>query len=190
VRALKDEASRVEAIAAIPNRTNPGPGGFYDSFGDSGSEKRIVNHVRWEDDPGSLASPRISVGYEIDSLEDAEVPLAWKKQARTLYESPLRIAYSNLDPTTDYVVRATYPGKAGIVMSLTANGNFVISDRVESGQPVVQEYVVPKEVIKGGTLELVWKCGEGQSGCEVAEVWLSEASEKFIRIPPSHGGIR
>ena len=37
---------------------------------------------------------------------DREIPLAWKKQADTLYLAPLRLAYDHLDPHATYSVRA------------------------------------------------------------------------------------
>jgi len=172
VRDLPDEPARVAAIDQILNRTNPGPGGFYDSLGEPGSEKRIVNSVPWKDDPGTLKSPRITFYYEIDRTDDREIPLAWKKQGDALYTNPLRLAYDHLDPQAAYSVRATYSGRTARRMRLKANDKYLLSDHIESRTPPVQEFPIPKEATAGGRLELEWSSGEGERSCEVAEVWL------------------
>jgi hypothetical protein len=172
VRKLTDEPARTAAIDTILNRTNPGPGGFYDSLGEPGGNRRLVNDVRWEDDPGTLKSPRITFYYVIDRKEDRDIPLAWKKQACTLYGLPLRIAYDNLDPDATYSVRATYSGRESKLMRLVANGQFVISERIEPRTAIVQEFPIPHEATMNGRLELAWSCNEGQRSTEVAEVWL------------------
>jgi hypothetical protein len=171
-RALPDETSRLAAIDQILNRTDPGPGGFYDSFGEPGSGKRIVNSIPWKDDPGTLKSPLITFYYEIDRADDRDIPLAWKKQADTLYGTPLRMAYDHLDPHATYTVRASLTGRTSRRMRLMANDRYLISDRIQARKPPVQEFSIPKEATAGGHLELEWSSGEGERSCEVAEVWL------------------
>jgi len=171
-RELKDEPARLAAIDQVLNRSNPGPGGFYDNLGAPGSEKRIVNSVPWEQDPGTLKSPRTQFYYEIDLAKDRDIPLAWKKQAETLYDTPLRLAYDNLDPDAAYSVRATYSGHTSRSMRLVANGDYVVCDHIEVGKPPIQEFPIPKQATAKGHLELVWTCGEGERSTEVAEVWL------------------
>ena len=172
VRSLPDEPARLAAIDQILNRTNPGPGGFYDSLGELSSRKRIVNTVPWKDDPGTLKSPRITFYYEIDRADDREIPLAWKKQADTLYLTPLRLAYDHLDPHATYSVRASYSGRTSRRMRLMANDQYLISDRIEVRKPTIQEFPIPPEATASGHLELEWSSGEGERSCEVAEVWL------------------
>lgn len=171
-RELPGEGDRLAAIDQILNRTNPGPGGFYDSLGAPGSEKRIVNAIPWKDDPGTLKSPRITFYYEIDRADDRDIPLAWKKQADTLYDTPLRLAYDRLDPQATYSVRATYSGRTSHHIRLMANDRVLISDQIQSRKPVMQEFPIPPEVTASGHLELEWNSGEGERSCEVAEVWL------------------
>ena len=171
-RDLPDEAARLAAIDQILNRTNPGPGGFYDNLGASGSEKRIVNSIPWKDDPGTLKSPRITFYYEIDRPDDRDIPLAWKKQADALYGNPLRLAYDYLDPDATYTVRASYSGRTSRRMRLRANDRYLISDQIQARKPTVQEFAIPHEATADGHLELEWSAGEGERSCEVAEVWL------------------
>ena len=172
VRDLPEEAVRLVAIDKILNRTNPGPGGFYDSLGEPGSERRIVNSIPWKDDPGTLKSPRITFYYEPDRLDDRDIPLAWKKQADTLYTTPLRLAYEHLDPQAEYSIRASYSGRTNHRMRLMANNQYLISDKIKSRAPVIQEYAIPRQATAGGKVELEWSAGPGERSCEVAEVWL------------------
>ena len=171
-RDMPVEADRLAAIHAILHRTDPGPGGFYDNLGAPGGNQRIINTVAWNDDPGTLKSPRITFYYVIDNPEDHDIPLAWKKQAGTLYGTPLRLAYDGLDPHATYYVKATYSGRTSRRMTLKANDRFVISDKIESRKPTVQEFAIPHEATASGHLELEWSSGEGERSCEVAEVWL------------------
>jgi hypothetical protein len=172
IRQMQDEPARQQAIQKICNCTNPGPGGFYDSLGEPGGNRRIVNTVPWETDPGTMKSPRITFYYIIDRPEDRDIPLAWKKQACTLYGFPLRLVYENLDPDATYAVRATYSGRESKVMRLVANEHYVVSERIVPREAIVQEFAIPHEATRSGRLELAWSCGEGQRSTEVAEVWL------------------
>jgi hypothetical protein len=171
-RDLPDEVARLDAIDHILHRTDPGPGGFYDSLGASGSEGRIVNTIPWQDDPGTLRSPRITYYYEIDRADDRENPLAWRKQADTLYGTPLRVAYDHLDPHAVYSVRASYSGRTSHRMRLRANDRWLLSDNIQARKPPIQEFTIPHEATAGGHLELEWTAAEGERSCEVAEVWL------------------
>ena len=172
VRALDQEDARLRKLDEVLNRTNPGPGGYYDSLGEPSSARRIVNDVPWAEDPGTLKSPRVTFYYDVSQPRDAEIPSAWKKQVRTVYELPLRLTYDNLDPNATYRVRATYSGRTAKQMRLVANGTIPIAQRIENRNPPTQEFPIPAEATRGGRLELTWTCGEGQPGCEVAEVWL------------------
>jgi hypothetical protein len=171
-RDLPNEADRLAAIRQILHRTDPGPGGYYDNLGAPGGNKRIINAIPWNEDPGTLKSPRITFYYEIDKPEDHDIPLAWKKQAETLYGTPLRLAYDHLDPEATYSVRATYSGRTSRRMTLKANNRWLINDKIQSRKPPVQEFPIPHEANAGGRLELEWTSGEGERSCEVAEVWL------------------
>jgi hypothetical protein len=181
LRDLSDEAARLEAVDRIINRTNPGPGGFYDSLGEPGGNRRIVNLVKWADDPGTLRSPRVTFYYVIDRPQDRDIPLAWKKQACTLYGVPLRLTYDDLDPSAAYSVRATYSGRESRLMRLVANDHYVVAERIEPRMAVVQEFPIPREATAGGHLELNWSCGPGQRSTEVAEVWLIKQPEPLKR---------
>jgi len=172
IRKLGSEPERRAAIERVLHRTDPGPGGFYDNLGVPGTASRIVNDVAWATDPGTLNSPRVTFYYIIDRPQDKEIPLAWKKQACTLYGLPLRLVYEDLDPTAHYAVRASYSGRESRLMRLVANEKHVVAEQIEPKQAIEQEFPIPVEATRSGRLELSWSCGERQRSTEVAEVWL------------------
>ncbi len=172
VRELPDEPARLEAIEQILNRTNPGPGGFYDSLGTPGGERRVVNPVPWAEDPGTMKSPRTDFPYDLELPGHRDVPLAWRKQKSTIFDTPLRIAYDNLDPQASYSIRAVYAGEFSKPSSLVANDAYVIHRQLHGSRPLVQEFPIPPEATANGHLELVWRGGG------VAEVWLIRHSPR------------
>jgi len=172
IRNITSEAERLNAIDKVINRTNPGPGGFYDNMGSHSSMHRIVNDVAWEDDPGTLRSPRIAFYYKVDEPKDRDLPLAWKNQACVIYETPLRLFYDNLDPTAKYKIRVAYTGKRGKKIRLVANGVYRIHGLLDTFEPPIREFDIPVEATSGGKLVLTWTCGEGRRGSQVAEIWL------------------
>ena len=174
---MKDEKARLDAITRIVNRTNPGPGGFYDNMGSAPGFNRIRSQFKWEEDPGSLESPRIAYFYNIDVEDEQYIPLAWKNQAGTLYDTPLELVYENLDPDATYKVRVTYTGKRQKRVKLTADNRYLIHHymnvKFESDNtPHIREFNIPYEATQDGRLLLVWKADEGERGAQVSEIWL------------------
>jgi len=172
IRDIKNEPQRREAINRVLNRTNPGPGGFYDNMGDASSYARIVNEVAWQDDPGTLISPRIATYYRVNKSQDKFIPLAWKNQVGTIYETPLRLFYDNLDPTATYTLRVAYTGDRGDRVRLVADDKYTIHDLIKTRKPPIREFPIPKEATADGKLKLTWTCGPGQRGSQVSEIWL------------------
>jgi len=172
IRNIKNESKRLNAIDRVVNRTNPGPGGFYDNMGSYSSMHRILNRVAWKDDPGTLKSPRIAFYYKVNRREDRDIPLAWKNQVGTIYETPLRLFYDNLDPDATYSVRVAYTGRRGKMVRLVADGVYMVHDLIRTGKPPIREFPIPREATKDGRLVLEWTCGEGHRGSQVAEIWL------------------
>jgi len=172
IRDIKEESARLQAIHTVVNRTNPGPGGFYDNMGSASSFGRILKTVAWEDDPGTLMSPRIAFYYRVNRPEDRDIPMAWKNQVCTIYEMPLRLFYDNLDPDAAYSVKVAYMGRRGKMVRLYADDVYMIHDLIETRKPPIREFPIPKEATSDGRLELIWTCGEGQRGVQIAEIWL------------------
>lgn len=180
---ITDEPGRLKKIQAILHRTDPGPGGFYDHFGDPESWYRVVQNLSWEEDPGSLQSPRIGFGVGLVGEEWVDeiqatgfkgqvTPRVWMKQAKTLYDQPLKIKYEELDPKADYRIRIAYTGRFRSRMKMTTDDGQVIHDFIKTGETPVFEFDLPKAAIADGKVTFIWTCGEGERGSQVTEIWL------------------
>ena len=177
------EQERLAAIGNILHRTDPGPGGFYDDFGSPRSWARVQRNRSWEEDPGTLQSPRVGFsvglrgkewGHEVTAkgFEGGATPLAWMHQATTLYDTPLVITYDNLAPDVSYRLRIAYTGRFRAKMKLVANDHFIIHDFIRTGIKPVYEFDIPAEAIVDGILKLTWTCSQGERGSQVSEIWL------------------
>jgi len=183
IRQIEDEQARLAAIDKLLNRDNPGPGGFYDNLGQSVDTPRLAEYPAWEEDPGSLRSPRVSFGaglrgqewihtVQAKGFDGSAIPLEWMNQITTLYETPLSVVYENLDPNSSYILRVAYTGRFRARIQLKADDKFQIHEMRETGTIPVSEYPVPNEATRDGRLKLTWTCPEGQRGAQVAELWL------------------
>lgn len=184
---ISNEPERLKALEKILSRTDPGPGGFYDNFGDPSTWKRIVSKKSWEEDPGSLESPRVSFGVGLTGVdwihevvakgfEGQTTPLSWMDQINTLYDTPLEMEYDKLDPSSNYKLRIGYTGRFRSSMKLVADG-VVIHNYIRMGTRPIYEFELPKKVTEDGKVRFTWSCGtddggEGERGSQVAELWL------------------
>ena len=167
---LPEEAARVARLDAALNRTVPGPGGFYDDFGDPKRQPHLVRGPGWERDPGFDHSPQCAF-----SQRGASSPRAWWHYAETHYETPLQASYDGLDRTATYRVRVVYGGQEGRKVRLTAgNGHEVHGLLAKPFEPV--EFDIPAATTAGGKLTLTWTPEPGAGGpgrgCQVCEVWV------------------
>lgn len=183
IEKLSSEAAMLREIDQLLHRTDPGPGGFYDHFGDPESWYRVVPNLPWEEDPGSLQSPRIGFGVGLVGEEWVDeiqatgfkgqvTPRAWMKQAKTLYDQPLRIHYDNLDPDATYRIRISYTGRFRSRMRMTTDNGQTIHDFIQTGEQPTFEFNVPKAATTDGKVTFEWTCGEGERGSQVTEIWL------------------
>ncbi|MCC5929759.1 MAG: hypothetical protein JJU28_10970 [Cyclobacteriaceae bacterium] len=180
---LSGDTEKLQKIHEILRRTDPGPGGFYDNFGTPASWKRVLSDYSWPEDPGSLASPRVSFGagligkewvhvVQAIGFEGRATPQAWMNQINTLYEQPLKIRYDQLDPGTDYVVKVTYAGRFRSRMKLFTDDGTMIHDFIQTGHQPTFEFELPRQTTQSGEVTFVWTCGEGERGAQVSEIWL------------------
>lgn len=179
---MDNEDDQLAAIHKILHRTDPGPGGFYDNFGSTRSWSKVKSDVTWEQDPGTLISPRVSFGVGIKGLEGEHKvksegfegkswPLAWMNQATALYDQPLEIEYNNLDPNSNYTIRVAYTGRFSSRMRMVAD-DLLVHDFIQTGIQPIYEFQVPKEAVSDGKVTFKWTCGEGERGSQVSEIWL------------------
>jgi hypothetical protein len=180
---LNSEPERLKEINRMLHRTDPGPDGFYDHFGDPESWYRVVPGQDWAEDPGSLASPRIGFGVGLVGEEWVDeiqatgfkgqvTPRAWMIQAKSLFDQPLKIHYDHLDPKASYRIRISYTGRFRSRMKMTTDDGQVIHDFIQTGHQPTFEFNVPKQANADGSITFIWNCGEGERGSQVTEIWL------------------
>ena len=176
IRQLSSDSDRIGAIEAILDRTNPGPGGFYDDLGNLACQPRLVRGLGPTHDPEFRASSLIGFGYPDWSVETA--PVAWKCWAESLFDAPLEMHYENLDPHAQYKVRVVYSGDSPeMKIRLEAAEHTEIHPFISKPFPVRPlEFDIPLDAIRKGDLTLKWfrepGLGGNGRGCQVAEVWL------------------
>jgi hypothetical protein len=174
IRGLPAAKDQIQAIAEVVNRTNPGPGGFYDDLGDIALPSRLVRGLGPIEDPELRKSVLIGHRFPLP----AEMPLAWKRWAEALFEAKLRLHYPALDPHAQYRVRVIYAGDAPhIKIRLDCEGGAEIHSFISKPQPPAPlEFDIPPEATAKGKLTLAWSrepgLGGNGRGAQVAEVWL------------------
>jgi len=185
---LATESQRLARIRTILHRQDPGPAGFYDDCGSPQSWQRVVAGKRWAEDPGSLASPRVSFGVGLRGQQwvhvvtargfaGQAVPRTWMHGLTSLYEQPLEMNYQPLDPEANYSLRVSYTGRLRSKMKLVADGKFLIHDFIRTGVRPMATFDLPRAATADGAVRLKWTCGEGERGSQVSEIWLIRKPE-------------
>jgi hypothetical protein len=175
IRELPSYEARYRAIAAILNRTDPGPGGFYDKLGDLSRQPHLVRGVGAQKDPEFRHTSFVGHGYPEWSA--VPVPLAWWCWAGSMFDAPLEMQYHTLDPQAQYKIRVVYTGIPHLKIRLDCNNRYPVHPLIEKPWPPKPlEFDIPHEATESGSLTLIWHRemglgGDGR-GCEVAEVWL------------------
>jgi len=170
IRQEPDEAKRLRQIDRIVHWTDPGPGGFYDEPGNLTRRDHLLGSHDFAADPGCYESTRIG-------FSDLTGRLAWGRHAETLYDTPLKMRYTDLDPRADYTLRIVYGGDDGRKLRLIANDTIEIHPYLAkplTGTPL--EFDLPPEATTNGALTLSWTrepgLGGNGRGCMVSEIWL------------------
>jgi hypothetical protein len=172
IRDLALESDRLKRIDALVNWTDPGPGGFYDDLGNLARQPHLVRGPGFARDPAFLQSSLVGFAYL------PEWRLSWCQHAEALFDAPLQMRYTDLDPRAQYTVRVVYAGDSlRTRIRLAANDGVEVHPLLQKAIPVRPvEFAIPKAATVGGTLTLTWyqEAGRGGNGrgCQVAEVWL------------------
>lgn len=176
IRELPAEKVRLSRLNEILERTNPGPGGFYDSPGQLPMTPRLERGVGPEEDPAFLGSSQTGCLYL--TLEPLALPYAWWSLAWALNDAPLSMVYDGLDPMAAYEVRVVYSQwEYRNKIQLMANDSEEVHGFIEKPDPVVPLlFDVPVAATRTGSVKLTWRRepglgGEGQ-GCHISEIFL------------------
>ena len=162
IRAIDSEAGRQARIAEITDWANPGPGGFYDDLGNPGRQPHLLRGAEngvYAPSPTLLGAPRSS--YSL---------------AETLFDAPLRMRYTELDPAAQYKVRVVYGmEQPGAQLKLVAGDKYEVHPLIRKElRPM--EFDIPRGATADGELTLSWTQAPGSRGSgrgtQVAEVWL------------------
>jgi hypothetical protein len=176
IRKLPSAIEQIGAIEAILNRTNPGPGGFYDNLGDVMCQPHLVRGVGASQDPEFRATSFVGGAYP--DFSGVAIPVAWKRWAGSLFDAPLQMFYPELDSSAQYRVRVVYGGDVpDVKIRLAAGDNIEIHPLIDKPVPIRPlEFDIPRQATAKGSLTLSWYRPQGLGGngrgCQVCEVWL------------------
>jgi hypothetical protein len=191
-RLLKNEVERLKAIDEIVQWTNPGPGGFYDDVGNVARQPHLVRGLGFDKDPGCFESARVDFEEDLVLDEDDEKPagarrMSWIDHAESLYDAPLRMRYTGLDPAARYKIRVLYAGDAAKKkIRLSANDGIEVHPLMVKPFPFKPvEFAIPPTATATGELTLSWfgepGLGGNGRGCQVSEVWLIKEADAAPR---------
>src|SRR5262249_54701581 len=107
IQNLPAEPDRLNAIRDILHWTSPGEGGFYDYLANPARHPHFVRKSAFAEDPGCMQPPRSDfeealVADEPDEKTEAARRMSWMDHAETLYDTPLQLRYTGLDPAARY----------------------------------------------------------------------------------------
>jgi hypothetical protein len=192
IHKLPSTPERLKAIEQILQWTNPGPGGFYDDLGNSACQPHLQRGLELSEDPGCFQSVRTDYEEDLVVDEPAENPgaarrISWMDHAESLYDAPLRMAYTGLDPKARYKVRVLYAGDSPKrKIRLVANDTIEVHPYLAKPMPFKPlEFAIPAVATQQGKLTLTWfgELGLGGNGrsCQVSEVWLMKQSPAWAQ---------
>jgi hypothetical protein len=187
IRKLASAPERLKAVEEILQWTNPGPGGFYDDLGNVARQPHLLRGLGFSEDPGCFQSARVDFEEDLVVDEPDENPgvarrVSWMDHAEALYDAPLQMVYSDLDPKTRYKVRVLYAGDSPKrKIRLVANDTIEVHPYLAKPMPFKPlEFAIPPAATQQGKLTLSWFAEPGLGGngrsSQVSEVWLMKDS--------------
>lgn len=191
IRSLDSEATKKNELLSIAHWDTPLPGTMHDDLGAPDKEPHLVRGVGFEDDPEMYRTA-------IDGVADRIPTDGWRwselSYAETLYEQPLRLRYTGLDPNRSYRLRvylagedyalqirllANAPQLSALCGEHTSNAMKTCSDlrceptrncfELQSAEarktnPQRVEFAIPAAAIRQGKLEVEWLQPYGEGG--------------------------
>jgi hypothetical protein len=187
IRKLPPAPDGLKAVEEVLQWTNPGPGGFYDDLGSIACQPHLQRGLGFSEDPGCFQSARVDFEEDLVVDEPDEDPgvarrVSWMDHAEALYDAPLQMVYSGLDPKARYKVRVLYAGDSPKrKIRLVANDTLEVHPYLAKPMPFKPlEFSIAPAATQQGKLTLSWfgEPGLGGNGrsCQVSEVWLIKES--------------
>lgn len=174
IRTKTGEPERLKAIDELVNRTNPGPGGFYDDLGDPHNQPHLVpTKVTFAESPDYRRSVFTSFDYQPSTR-----PREWWSNVVALYDGPLEMRYTGLDKKAGYKVRVVFSCEPHrpLKVRLDADGLQVHDLIPKPLEMKPLEFDIPPAATADGELNLKWTrqpgFGAAGRGCQIAEVFL------------------
>jgi hypothetical protein len=180
---LAGEPAQVAALHALADPGRSADHALYDDLGNPQAEPHLVRAATAEPDLRNTAIDGIA-----DHTPDDGWFMADLTYAETLYDRPIRLHYTGLDPRRRYRLIARYAGEDyQLPMRLLANGRIELHGPLSrTYNPMTVSFDLPRAATRGGTLDLAWTrpAGLGGSGRghQIAQSWL-------IPLPLSHGDV-
>jgi hypothetical protein len=191
---LPAESERLKGIDAILNRTNPGPGSFYDDLGNLAAQPHLEREIPYEQDPDYFQPAKMSslafgggvygkTASELLHPEGASAflryPSSWWSFAESFWSGSVAMHYRGLDPHTLYRLKVVCVtrGSRDAKVRLVANGTVEIHGYLRKPSPFgTLEFDIPREATASGELGLRWtgdpEAGGAGAGPMIAEVFL------------------
>jgi hypothetical protein len=180
---LENESDRLKGIQEILRWTEAGPGGYYDDLGNPSRQPHLVRAFSFTEDPEAMRSVRSDfeedlVADEPDEKTEGARRASWRDHAESLYDAPVELRYTGLDPKSNYKVRVVYAGdNPKRKIRLVANSSLEVHPYLSKPVPFKpMEFPLPLAATRTGALSLKWFGEQGLGGngrgCQVSEVWL------------------
>jgi hypothetical protein len=180
---LENESDRLKGIQEILHWTEAGPGGYYDDLGNPSRQPHLVRAFSFTEDPEAMRSVRSDfeedlVADEPDEKTEGARRVSWRDHAESLYDAPVELRYTGLDPKSNYKVRVVYAGdNPKRKIRLVANSSLEVHPYLSKPVPFKpMEFPLPLAATRTGALSLKWFGEQGLGGngrgCQVSEVWL------------------
>ena len=173
IRLQGKEDERLKSLNALVNRTDPGPGSYYDDLGDPNRQPHLVpNVVPFAENPDFRKSVFTSFDYRADR------PREWWTNVLCLYGGSLKMHYKGLDSKAHYRLKFVYSSEPlrKVKIKLEAEGEMIHDWMVKPDEMTPLEFDIPQAVTADGLLDIQWTrevgLGGNGRGCQVAEVWL------------------
>jgi hypothetical protein len=190
---LKSTAAQYSAIQFLLNRTDPGPGGFYEDFGDGGPSAHLIAGPGPEKDPAYYFSPLTQAWPAKHSHGNppCTTKLAWTRYASSFYDNPLTMQFEGLDVAASYTLQIVYYTSgplAGVNSSCVETPTCRAPIQLMANEQLLHAYApapLPMQVLsfplaqnttRRGSVRVSCNQEAGQGGdgraCCISEVWL------------------